>query len=236
MKNRKVYIYKITNPENKIYIGSTLDLKDRIYRYNTGKVKSQVKIYNSIVKYGFNNHIFEVIFECDESNRNFYESYFGEKFDVIGFNGLNLMLPNSNTTYPNMSEETKRKIGLAHKGKKLSIEHKEIALNTLKNYRENNPHPSLNKAPWNKGKEFLKGELNPMFGVRRDDEWKRKQSIIMKINSKKGIDHPRSKMVLDLYTGIFFYSCKEVSECYNIKYSSLKSHINKNKSQRFIYV
>jgi group I intron endonuclease len=236
MRNRKVYIYKITNPKDKVYIGSTVDIKDRIYRYKTGRVKSQVKIYNSILKYGFDNHNFEIIFECDESNRNYYEAYYGEKFDVIGKNGLNLLLPNSNESYPCMSLETKIKIGLAHKGKKISEEQKISMAYNLKKYRENNPHPSLNRPPWNKGKEFLKGELNPMFGVKRTDEWKEKQSIILKQVAKKGIDNSKSKVVLDLQTGIFFYSCKEVSECYNIKYSSLKSHINKSKKPRFIYI
>ena len=236
MKNKKVYIYKITNPKNKAYIGSTSNIKDRIYRYKTGRVKAQVKIYRSIMKYGFDNHKFEVIFECNQSNRNYYESYYGKKFDVIGDNGLNLALPNKMDDYPNMSEETKIKIGLAHKGKKIPEKQKKSMAYNLKKYRENNPHPMLNKEPWNKGKEFLKGELNPMFGVKRTDDWKNNHSIFMKKIARKGIDHHKSKIVLDLETGIFFYSCKEVSECYGIKYSSLKCSINKNRSKKFIYI
>lgn len=66
-----VSIYKITSPSGKIYIGSTWDLKDRIYRYKTNRVKDQIKIFNSIKKHGWENHVFEVIFECDREDRNF---------------------------------------------------------------------------------------------------------------------------------------------------------------------
>lgn len=226
MENRKVYIYKITNPKGKIYIGSTVNIKDREYRYKTARIKNQVKIYNSILKYGFDNHKFEIIFECDESNRNIYESFYGEKFDVIGDNGLNLSLPASSESYPSMSSETKAKIGLAHKGKKISEAQKISISNNSKKYLKNNPHPMLNKTPWNKGKSFLKGELNPMYGVKRSLEWKISHSKLTKSIAKKGSDHFRSKIVLDTCLGIFYYSCKEVSDCYNIKYSTLKGKLN----------
>lgn len=226
MNNRKVYIYKITSPSGKIYIGSTVNIKDRVYRYKTARVKSQVKIYNSILRYGFDNHKFETIFECDESNRNFYESFYGEKFDVIGDNGLNLSLPISSETYPSMSKETKAKIGLAHKGKKISEKQKISISNNIRKYLESNPHPMLNKTPWNKGKDFLKGELNPMYGVRRSDEWKENHSNLARKIARKGIKHHKSKIVLDLLCGIFYFSCKEVSERYNIKYSTLKAKLN----------
>ena len=58
-------IYKITSPSGKVYIGQSIDIKRRFTSYKTlNKSKRQVKLYNSFVKYGVENHIFETIEEC----------------------------------------------------------------------------------------------------------------------------------------------------------------------------
>jgi group I intron endonuclease len=56
-------VYKITNPTNKIYIGVTNNFKRRMFEH-----KSDAKVYelnwalhNSIRKYGFENHICEIL-------------------------------------------------------------------------------------------------------------------------------------------------------------------------------
>lgn len=41
------YIYKITSPSGKKYIGQTVKLKERIYYYKTLRCKKQSKIFNS---------------------------------------------------------------------------------------------------------------------------------------------------------------------------------------------
>ena len=46
-------IYKITNPNDKIYIGCTIDFKRRLSEYRRLSINGQVKIYNSLSKYGF---------------------------------------------------------------------------------------------------------------------------------------------------------------------------------------
>lgn len=227
------YIYKITNPKGKIYIGSTVNLKDRIYRYKTYRVKAQVKIYNSLIKYTFENHKFEVIYECNAKDKLYYEFYFGNLYDVLGINGLNLSLPKFSDEYNGISEETKIKIGLAHKGKVLSDKQKNQISIRSKKWHEDNVHPMQGKKAWNKGKVFLVGEKNPMYGIKRSEEWKINHSKLIKEKSKKGSEHFRSKVVLDLLTGIFYNSIKEVSIYNNIVYSTLKSKINKNNEYRF---
>lgn len=228
------YIYKITNPKNKVYIGSTINLKDRFYRYKSLRCKGQIKIYNSLKKYGFENHKFEVIFNCDEKDKYYYESYYGVFYNSLGENGLNLSLPKISDEVSMMSQKTKDKIGKAHKGKKISDEQKNNMLYNLKKYRDDNGHNMTGKIPWNKGIEFLKGELNPMFGIKRSDEWKKEHSKRMINISKKGENHPNSKMILDTYNGIFYYSLKEVSVYNNIIYSTIKSRLQKG-NKRFIY-
>lgn len=63
MKERIGYIYKITNPKGAVYIGQTINLTARKYSYKTARCKLQYKIYNSIKKYGWDTHKFEIIYQ-----------------------------------------------------------------------------------------------------------------------------------------------------------------------------
>ena len=54
-------IYKITSPLGYIYIGQSINIDYRFNVYKKLKCKSQLRIYNSFVKYGVDNHIFEII-------------------------------------------------------------------------------------------------------------------------------------------------------------------------------
>jgi len=231
---RDVLIYMITSPTGKVYIGSTLNLKDRLYRYKTYRCKSQKKLYNSLKKYSFESHDFKIIFKCKEKDRNYFEAYYGIMYNVIGNNGLNCQIPKMNESVVCMSEETRRKIGLVHKGKTISEAQKKQMKENLSNWLKNNAHPMKGKDPWNKGKGFLKGENNPMYGVKRSSEWKINHSIRMSKINKSGIYHPKSKSIIDIQNGIYYDSILEVSKYNNITYSSLKSRIRRKKEKRFI--
>ena len=61
-----IRIYKITSPSNKIYIGQSVNIIKRIKRYLILDCESQRKLYNSLKKYDFQNHMFEVIEICNE--------------------------------------------------------------------------------------------------------------------------------------------------------------------------
>jgi len=223
---KKAYIYKITNPFNKIYIGSTINVKDRLYRYRTNRLKGQYKISNSISKYGWESHLFEIVYECNLEDRNKYENYYGMIFDSIGDNGLNLCLPKYNDEYKCMSEETKSKIGAKHKGKTISIHQRKIISIRMKKYFLENGSPFKSIIPWNKGAKLLSGSNNPMFGVRRSEDWKKKHSILMKEKLAKGEFHYKSKVVFNPNNGIFYDSVKELSNLIKMKYSTLKGKLN----------
>jgi group I intron endonuclease len=60
-----VGVYKITNPKGLVYIGSSKDIDTRWKWYKKLRCNSQTKLCNSLIKYGVDNHIFEVIEECD---------------------------------------------------------------------------------------------------------------------------------------------------------------------------
>ena len=104
-------IYKITSPSGKIYIGQSTDIDNRKYYYEFIKCKGQFKIYNSLLKYSWKQHKFEIIEECSEEQLNKREIYWGLKFKVLGPNGLNLKLGNAKGK---CNEELKKKIGLAN--------------------------------------------------------------------------------------------------------------------------
>lgn len=61
MKN-KYWVYKITSPSGKIYIGITSNIIKRFCFYKNHSCENQTIIYNSIVKYGWDNHIKEILF------------------------------------------------------------------------------------------------------------------------------------------------------------------------------
>lgn len=81
-------IYKITNPIGEIYIGQSKYIYRRKKEYINMKCFSQPKIYNSILKYGFNNHKFEIIKKCSWEKLNRYEFYYQSKYKSVE-NGLN---------------------------------------------------------------------------------------------------------------------------------------------------
>lgn len=75
----EVGIYKITNPKGKVYIGQScrLSIRKKQYQYLP---KKQPKILNSILKYGWVNHKFEIIEYCTIKELHEKESFYKEEF------------------------------------------------------------------------------------------------------------------------------------------------------------
>jgi len=121
LDRRLGFIYKITSPSNKIYIGQTIHLKKRINKYKNLNCSRQTKIYNSIIKYGFDNHDFEVICKSPIEYLNKLERHFQLKYDCLN-NGLNCVLTNAGDNKMVLSDETKNKIRKSSLGKKMSLE------------------------------------------------------------------------------------------------------------------
>lgn len=116
-------IYKITNPEGKIYIGQSINIDRRFKEYKRLQKRSAGrKIINSLKKYGFENHQFEIIEECQIEQLHEKE-YYWKQYYVSVENGLNCdYFDNSGGP---RSEETKRKISEGTKGKAKSEKHKQ---------------------------------------------------------------------------------------------------------------
>lgn len=133
-------IYKVTSPSGRVYIGQSVNIKKRFQDYkNLHNVKAQIKLYRSFLKYGVDNHAFEVVCLCELDDLNQLERYYQEKYKVIT-SGLNCLLTSTKTKkqvfskdtlkkkkalrgklHPNwgkkLTKETRRKISEAQKGK-----------------------------------------------------------------------------------------------------------------------
>lgn len=117
-------IYKITSPAGKVYIGKSKNINQRKndYKSSVEKVKSQVRLYNSINKYGWENHTFEIIEECEVVELYCRERYWQDFYEVIGKNGLNCLLTKCEEHPAEISEETRKRMSEAQKGKSIGKE------------------------------------------------------------------------------------------------------------------
>ncbi len=83
-------IYKITSPNGKIYIGKSINIEKRWNAYKLYNCKGQRQLYNSLKKYKYENHIFEIIHICEKEKLDDAESYYIKLFDCLN-SGLNLL-------------------------------------------------------------------------------------------------------------------------------------------------
>lgn len=108
-------IYKITSPSGKIYIGQTTNFTKRKNYYKNGAKPYQIRIHNSLQKYGYDAHTIEFIEECLVENLNERERHWQDFYDVIGENGLNCRLTATNDKSGFLSESSKHKLSIAKK-------------------------------------------------------------------------------------------------------------------------
>ena len=150
-----VGIYKITNPNGRVYIGQSRNIEKRFKHYFNLNCKCQPILFNSLNKYGVNNHEFEIIEGCEIDQLNIRERYYQDLYNVIGENGLNCILTETNVlprVYLNpikrsfesnqktsesmtgkiKSEETRNKISESMKGKQNSENSKKKTSDTMK--------------------------------------------------------------------------------------------------------
>lgn len=136
-------IYKWINPKGRIYVGQAENLDERKedYKYICN-VKKQRRLYNSFVKYGLENHIFEIIERCLIEDLNKRERHWQDFYNVLSPMGLNCVLQDADEKRKILSEETKKRIAQTKIGIKASEETKKrmsisqkAAIKTLPNRR-----------------------------------------------------------------------------------------------------
>ena len=218
-------IYKITNPKGRIYIGQSTNIRKRRNAYRKSTCNDQRRLYNSIIKYGWETHVFEVIHNCDAQDLNRWEKYYGDLYDCRNPEvGLNIREYGNHGKH---SEETCKKIGAIHKGKKISDAHKEALsrANKGKIVSEETKH-KLKDSSTRLSEDISKrntAEGNGMWGKKHSEETRRKIGL-----KSVGRIHQRRTafMLLNTETGIFYTGFKEASESINMKQSTLYSKLS----------
>jgi group I intron endonuclease len=95
-------IYRITNPKGEVYIGQSRKVEKRIKYYNSiNSSAGQVKLYNSFLTYGIENHKFDIVEECDVLDLNIRERYWQDFYNSVT-NGLNTKLTSKTKSNPNV--------------------------------------------------------------------------------------------------------------------------------------
>ena len=188
--------YKLTAPNGKVYIGMTKQTLQR--RFSAGRgYKGCPRMHNAIKKYGWENFKHEILFdglskeEAEQKEIELIRAY-KSNLEDYGYN-----IENGGNVSGTHSEETKKKISAAHKGKHISEEVRKKCSQTKK------------------GK--LTGAENPFYGKRHTEECKKKHSDFMKGN-KYNLGHHhteefkkwKSQQMKDFYSKNKPHNCKAV--------------------------
>jgi group I intron endonuclease len=148
------YIYKITNPFGKIYIGKTTRLNDRISCYRNNQSPEQRLISRSISKYGWDNHIFEIIDEAPFIELNELEQKYIQEYNSFFPNnkqGMNLTKGGEGTYGRIPTIEHRKKLSESLKGKHHSDKTKQI----MSSLKKGKPSHFFNKKHTNETKHKI---------------------------------------------------------------------------------
>ena len=115
-------IYKITNHLNEIYIGQSMNLNYRQHVYKRLRCKSQPKIFQSILNYGWETHTFEIIELCEISELNKKERFYQELYNSVekGLNSIYVGVDGGNRCWTEEMKDKLRKPKPNGFGEKLS--------------------------------------------------------------------------------------------------------------------
>jgi group I intron endonuclease len=213
---KKIGIYKITSPSKKIYIGQSVDIYRRWLEHKRISEKYNTKLKNSLLKYGTETHIFEIIEECDVAILNDREAYWQDYYNSINL-GLNCFRTSSTDRTGYLCEESRKKISESRKanpdvnakrkGIPLTEEHKrKIGLGNKGKIKSEETRAKISNN--RKGKTL--GENHHNYGKSINEKSREAFSRINK--TKTGLLNKASKDVIDTATGIFYYSIIEALE------------------------
>lgn len=177
-------IYKITSPSGKVYIGQSVNVEKRFSVYKSLQTCRQVKLFASFLKYGTDNHVFEIIEECEIKELNIKERFWQDHYNCMGEKGLNLRLTTTDGKSGRITESHKQRIGASSKGRKYS---EEVRLRMSEGQKRKNSavdyvHPRKGKKHTEESKHRMSesrkgltaGDKNPNYGKSIPEEQKEK--------------------------------------------------------------
>ena len=224
-------IYKITSPNQRIYIGQAVSLEKRKKSYDKLRCKGQPRLYASLVKYGFSEHLFEIIEQCVVEELNTRERHWQDFYDVLSEKGLNCKLTKTEDTSGHTSQEVRTKISQSM----IKRGHKPPNRGGVIGYWKD-------KVRTQECRDSISVAL---LGIKREpksEEWKESHSQTMKgrIPWNKGIKYTQKvkragKHVVNTQTGATYSSITEASEKEGISRDVVIYSCNKLKG-RFRYI
>lgn len=241
IKNKIGYIYKITTPNNRIYIGQTAHIEKRKRFYRALATRKQKLLHKNLIKYGFVNCRFDIIETCDCSilceREIFWIDFY--KSNIIKHRehgGLNLTDGGEGTR------------GYKHSPESVKLRIKKRALTWKGNFGKRHPDTGKNISEALTGKKFSKehcknigiSKLGNTFrlGSKLPEEQKLKHSLIMKGKPawNKGLKTDqctiqkmkiaKAKTLLDTKTGIYYNGADEAAFVKNVSPSTIRRSWN----------
>lgn len=205
-----VGIYKITSPIQSVYIGASTDIMDRIRSYKNVSLKSQRLLRDSILKYGWDSHTFQIVHELPVDispqvlhtyEKIYIEHYRANNNRYPGMGGLNLTDGGKGTSGHVVGQETRDRLRKMYTGVKKRPE------DIIRGER----HSLFN----------VRGEQHPAFGYRHSESAK------IKIGQANSLGkHNLAQKVINIITGEIFGSVKEAALSAGMNYSAFKSQLN----------
>jgi group I intron endonuclease len=140
-------VYWVRNTVNdKVYIGQTSTSLEKRWYMHTWDRNSNSVLHKSIVKYGKEKFKIEAIHECESKEEmDFVETFYIDFLVTKSPNGYNLTDGGDGRLGMPCSEETKKKIGFANKGKP-----------TVNNFKSGSENPMFGKHLSEDHKECLR--------------------------------------------------------------------------------
>lgn len=186
-------IYKYTSPSGKIYIGQTThERRRRKTFFNLNKSYGGVQIDHARQKYKPENFKYEILFEGDfktafdaQNKLDELEQHFIEKYGTYK-DGYNMTFGGYTTTGLTFSDEQKKRMGEARRGKKTrpkTDEERQFLSRVMKekwaseDYRKLREQIIQSEEHKRKQSEAVMGEKNGMYGKKHSESSRRKMSV-----------------------------------------------------------
>lgn len=231
-------IYKITNPNGKVYIGQSWNYTKRVEVYRNCRCSTQQSIFNSIRKYGWNTHTIEIVCtlpeDVSQNILNIYETLYHQQYVDCGVKTMNIRGTGSKgKPHPDsikkminskkgrkLTEEHKRKISEAGKGRIVSKETRDkIGLSGLGRKWTTIQRSKL------EGRKFSEDHKSKLSSAKKGKsmidllgEEKAKIALDKRIISLVG---KHTKSIICVETGVIYLSIVEASKLTGISRTSI---------------